>query len=164
MHGTLFIDEAYSLLHAGSENDFGRESVDTLVKQMEDRRGKFAIIAAGYPKEMEDFILSNPGLKSRFNIFINFENFSAGELTVIFNKFCQSNDYRLNEEAEMKLNARFLDALKGGGRSFGNARYARNLFEQVIRNQALRLWTVKEPLTKSMLTEIKPQDILTAEE
>ena len=83
---------------------------------------------------------------------------------MIFQRFCESNDYRLNGEAEMKLNDRFSDALTGGGRSFGNGRYARNLFEQVIRNQALRLWSVKEALTKSMLTEIMPPDILTAEQ
>jgi SpoVK/Ycf46/Vps4 family AAA+-type ATPase len=160
MHGTLFIDEAYSLVQAGSENDFGRESVDTLVKQMEDRRGKFVVITAGYPEEMENFILSNPGLKSRFNTFINFENFSAEELISIFRKFCESNEYQLNAEAEMKLNARFSDALQNSDRSFGNGRFARNLFEQVIRNQALRLWTIKEPLSKAMLTGIEPQDIL----
>ena len=160
MNGTLFIDEAYSLLQSGSDNDFGRESIDTLVKQMEDRRSGFVVIAAGYPDEMENFIYSNPGLKSRFNTFIKFENFSAGELTVIFKKFCESNEYQINEEAERKLDDHFSNALRESDRSFGNGRYARNLFEQVIRNQAMRLWRIKEPLSKSLLSGIEPQDIL----
>ena len=134
--GVLLIDEAYALARGG-ERDFGQEAIDTLVKLIEDRRETTVVIAAGYPDEMADFIDSNPGLRSRFPKTIRFADYSTEELLEIFTGICKKNSYQPTAEALVKLQAYFAgqDRRKG----FGNGRVARNLFEQVVGNQATRL-------------------------
>lgn len=159
LDGVLFIDEAYSLI-GGGENDFGSEAIDTLVKRMEDDRERLIVIVAGYPKDMDNFIQTNPGLKSRFSKTILFSNYTSQELSQILKIFCQSNQYELSPEAEEKLAHLFEDALAGATNAFGNGRYVRNLFEQIIRNHAMRLGQQTQSLTKQELITIEAADIM----
>ncbi|MBC2607201.1 AAA family ATPase [Pelagicoccus albus] len=159
LDGILFIDEAYSLL-SGGENDFGGEAIDTLVKRMEDDRDRLIVIVAGYPADMESFIQANPGLRSRFSKTIHFEDYASPDLLRIFKIFCQNNEYELAEDAEEKLNQVFEYELQKPKVDFGNGRYVRNLFEQVIRNQALRLSQHTRTLAKEDLVTITANDIL----
>lgn len=159
LDGVLFIDEAYSLA-SDSENDFGQEAVDTLVKRMEDHRSRLIVIAAGYPNEMKRFINSNPGLKSRFGNTIAFENYSVEELLAIFNIFCDRNDYKLTEPAKEKIKTIFRKELDSTAEDFGNGRFARNFFEKALRNQALRLSAQKAPLTKDDLMYLTEHEII----
>ncbi len=161
LDGILFIDEAYSLV--GGENDFGAEAIDTLVKRMEDDRDRLIVIVAGYPNDMDEFIQSNPGLKSRFSKTILFSDFNSTELSKIFQIFCQNNQYELSNGAETKLTQVFEYALSDTGDDFGNGRYARNLFEQIIRNQAMRLRQLKQTLSKKALMTIEAADIVLPE-
>ena len=138
MGGILFIDEAYSLV-SESEGDFGQEAINTLLKQMEDHRDSLIVIVAGYTNEMNSFINSNPGLRSRFNRYIQFDDYSNEELLQIFKLYIQEQDYSLEENSdEMILSA--IEKLKESEQeNFGNARSVRNYFEKVISNQANRL-------------------------
>ncbi len=163
MGGILFIDEAYTLT-VDSEGDFGQEAVDTLLKLMEDHRDDFVVICAGYPDEMERFLNSNPGLRSRFSRYIHFEDYSDKELVKIFEQFATQQDYvlapGLTEILEKKLEEKRIEA----GEHFGNARTARNYFESVISNQANRLIHEVGGLdlvsgTADGLTEIKEEDL-----
>ncbi|MGI6623577.1 MAG: AAA family ATPase [Clostridiaceae bacterium] len=139
MGGVLFIDEAYSLVSRRGENDFGYEAVDTLIKAMEDHRDDLIVIVAGYPDKMEEFLDSNPGLQSRFNKYINFDDYSPEELMAIFNRMCDKNGYKLSEEASEKVK-QMLDFLhETRSDSFANARTVRNLFEKLLAIQADRL-------------------------
>lgn len=159
LDGILFIDEAYSLL-SGGENDFGSEAIDTLVKRMEDDRDRLIVIVAGYPADMESFIQTNPGLRSRFSKTIHFDDYASEELEKIFQIFCKNNQYKLAEEAKSKLHQVFEYELQKPKIDFGNGRYVRNLFEQVIRNQALRLSQSDSNLSKETLMKITSEDIL----
>lgn len=159
LDGILFIDEAYSLYKA-SENDFGKEAIDTLVKRMEDHRDRLVVIVAGYIDEMEDFINANPGLRSRFNTYIDFANFGNDELVQIFERMSGANDYQLDPDARKKLARIFEQETKRSGRGFGNGRFARNLFESILRTQALRLSEIKGDLTREDLITIKAQDLV----
>jgi stage V sporulation protein K len=138
LDGLLFIDEAYSLVK-DSENDFGHEAIDTLVKRMEDDRHRLIVIVAGYETEMKQFLSANPGLQSRFNTFIPFEDYEPKELSHIFKQLCQKNHYQLTDGDENGLEGIFSKAIESAKESFGNARYARNLFEASLRYQAFRL-------------------------
>ena len=135
--GVLFIDEAYALAKEG--NDFGQEAIDTMLKAMEDNRDDFVIIVAGYTEPMKKFINSNPGLKSRFNKYIEFSDYTIEELTTIFKSYCTKYDYIIDDE---NLN-RISDMLRlkkiDSPDNFANAREVRNLFEEIITNQARRL-------------------------
>lgn len=133
--GVLFIDEAYTLVNGGS-NDFGQEAIDTLLKAMEDQRDDLVVIVAGYDDLMNDFIHSNPGLESRFNRYIHFEDYSANQMLSIFNGLCSKNQYVLSEEAAEKLTAYFESVEMS---KIGNGRGARNLFEKAVTQQAKRL-------------------------
>ena len=159
LDGILFIDEAYSL-SKGSEKDFGREAIDSLVKRMEDFRDRLIVIVAGYSEEMEEFISVNPGLRSRFNTYIQFVDFTPVELVEIFKTMCEANDYRMDSEAKEKLEQIFHRETERAGRGFGNGRFSRNLFEKILRIQALRLSEVKSPLSKEDLITIKARDLL----
>jgi SpoVK/Ycf46/Vps4 family AAA+-type ATPase len=139
MGGVLFIDEAYSLVSRRGENDFGYEAVDTLLKAMEDHRDELIVIVAGYPDKMEEFLESNPGLQSRFNKYINFDDYSPEELLAIFNKMCEKNGYKANEKALEKVKQMLEQLHETRTDSFANARTVRNLFEKLLAIQADRL-------------------------
>lgn len=159
--GVLFIDEAYSLTDTG-ENDFGGEAIDTLLKIMEDNRDDLVVIVAGYPELMGDFIDSNPGLESRFNKYMEFEDYTAEEMLAIFKMQCGKNYYTLTESAEAEL-AALLETASSAAGTFGNARGVRNVFENVLVAQANRL-AGSENITKETLMEILPEDIKAAAE
>ena len=137
LDGVLFIDEAYSLL--GGENDFGSEAIATLLKRMEDDRDRLVVILAGYTNEIKEFIESNPGLQSRFNRYIQFDDYSAEELTEIFKRSLRKSHYKIKRDAFEKLQTVIEKAVATKDKHFGNARYVRNLFEKVVQNQANRL-------------------------
>ncbi|MBO7200334.1 MAG: AAA family ATPase [Bacteroidales bacterium] len=137
LDGVLFIDEAYSLL--GGENDFGAEAIATLLKRMEDDRDRLVVILAGYTNEIKEFIESNPGLQSRFNRYIQFDDYSAEELTEIFKRSLRKSHYKIKRDAFEKLQTVIEKAVTSKDKHFGNARYVRNLFEKVVQNQANRL-------------------------
>ncbi|HQI40778.1 MAG: hypothetical protein B6D44_13085 [Ignavibacteriales bacterium UTCHB2] len=128
--GILFIDEAYSLKRDKSSQDFGQEAIDIIIKRIEDYKDKFFVIAAGYPEPMENFINSNPGLKSRFTHHFYFDDYNSNELAEIFRIFSEKEKYTLNEKAE-KFLIEILDSLiDNTDGSFGNARFIRNLFSE----------------------------------
>lgn len=136
--GVLFIDEAYALSRGG-EKDFGKEAIDTLVKAMEDHKNEFMLILAGYPQEMDRFLCSNPGLPSRFPIRLHFPDFSVEELLQIAEEMASKREYRLSLPTKEKLRVHLQKEMHNRSQSFGNARYVRNLMEQAVRLQAVRL-------------------------
>ncbi len=138
MDGILFIDEAYTLAQGG-QNDFGQEAIDTLLKEMEDHRDRFAIIVAGYTNPMKKFVDSNPGLKSRFTRYIEFPDYEPEALYSIFEKLCLDSQYNLADEAREKARKYLDDMYEGRDENFGNARDVRRFFEEIISNQANRL-------------------------
>ncbi len=157
LDGVLFIDEAYSLIAKGE--DYGQEAIATLLKRMEDDRDRLIVILAGYTSEMEKFIESNPGLRSRFNRYILFPDYSVEELARIFFANAAKHDYSMTDEAKQAIKDKLSEAVAHKPKDFGNARYVRNMFERVVQVQANRL-AKEQNLTKGMLTEIKKEDIL----
>ncbi len=158
LNGVLFIDEAYALVPQNPAQDYGQEAISTLLKRMEDDRDKLVVIIAGYTNEMKRFIDSNPGLQSRFNRYINFPDYTSAELTDIFKMYMKKNQYTLAPDAETYLKERFDDVVAHKDRNFGNARFARNVFEKSIQQQANRL-AEQTNLTKTQLTELTLDDI-----
>ena len=158
LDGVLFIDEAYALVPEDSARDFGQEAVDVLLKRMEDHRKRLVVIAAGYTDEMLRFVESNPGLKSRFNRYFYFQDYTPDELVAIFDKMCESSHFHPTEEANQKLRVLLTGLYEQRDRTFGNARLVRNLFEKAIERQANRL-AVINTLTDEILTTILPEDI-----
>ncbi len=156
MGGVLFIDEAYTLT-SKTENDFGFEAVDTVLKAMEDNRGDLVVIVAGYIDRMEEFIDSNPGLRSRFNKYICFDDYTACEMTEIFALQCKKSCYELTEDAKTELSAYFTAVEEAAG-EFGNARGVRNTFEKVLGEQANRL-AVMDRVTREDLMKITAEDV-----
>lgn len=134
-HGVLFIDEAYSLTRSGG-NDFGIEAVDTLVKAMEDKRKNLVVILAGYPKEMNHFLQTNPGLFSRFKYHINFPDYSLDELLKIHSILLKEKQYKITENAELGVKELIKRAIRNKPSSHGNGRLIRNLIEDEILNKA----------------------------
>ncbi|MDP4174225.1 MAG: AAA family ATPase [Bacteroidota bacterium] len=158
--GTLFIDEAYSLTKKGDSQDFGQEAIDTLLKRMEDDRGKFIVIAAGYTEEMDSFLESNPGLRSRFTKTFNFEDYSPEELIEITKKQLASEDKYLSEEALEGLKKYYNELYRNRDKTFGNARLVRNIVDNAKRNQMLRLADLPlEERTEEVSKEIKLIDL-----
>ncbi|MBQ7972052.1 MAG: AAA family ATPase [Lachnospiraceae bacterium] len=139
MGGVLFIDEAYSLVVNKSEGDFGTEAIDSLLKEMEDHREDFVVIVAGYPKQMQEFLASNPGLKSRFNKFITFDNYSPEEHILIMEKMLENQEYYLKENAKEYVKEFFAKRLQDPKAEHANARDVRNFLEQAVSNQACRV-------------------------
>jgi SpoVK/Ycf46/Vps4 family AAA+-type ATPase len=161
LDGVLFIDEAYSLVQ-GSANDYGHEAISTLLKRMEDDRDRLIVILAGYRENMQTFINSNPGLQSRFNRYIDFQDYTSQQLFDIFMLNVKKHDYTINQKAQEKLKKLFEDAIENKDENFGNARYVRNIFEKTLENQAMRLASLTN-LSKEVLSEITEKDIPVAE-
>ena len=158
--GVLFIDEAYALSVHHGETDYGREAIDTLLKGMEDHRDDLVVIVAGYTEPMQDFLNSNPGLRSRFNKFILFKDFTPDELREIFQSQCSKNSYEPTEDACEAAGAHFAELVARHDPSFANGRTVRNFFEDVITCQANRLAEVaEEELTREALVTITLDDI-----
>ena len=141
--GILFIDEAYTLVKEG--NDFGQEAIDTILKAMEDKRNSFIVVVAGYQDQMEKFINSNPGLKSRFSKYFFFPDYNAAELESIFESMCIKYDYRLTDEATEKVSDHIEKMVREKGKNFANARDVRNYFESIITKQASRVANMANP-------------------
>lgn len=158
LDGVLFIDEAYTLVQGGSGDSYGPEAVATLLKRMEDDRNRLVVILAGYSGPMKQFIDSNPGLRSRFNRFIHFDDYSSEELMAIFRLNASKYDYLLDYKAEERLHELFAEAVAVKDEHFGNARFVRNIFEKVMENQASRLASSTD-ITEDKLRTILSEDI-----
>lgn len=158
--GVLFIDEAYALTDKGG-NDFGGEAIDTLLKAMEDNREDLVVIVAGYDGLMDDFIASNPGLQSRFNRFLHFDDYTVDEMLDIFKMRCRGSKYEPTEEAMKEIKAFIEEESANDPIGFGNARGVRNIFERVLVCQANRL-AAAEDITAEKLMEILPEDVRAA--
>lgn len=161
--GVLFVDEAYTLTAGGSENDFGQEAVDTILKAMEDNRDDLVVIAAGYTEQMHAFIESNPGLRSRFNRYLEFTDYTPGEMLEIFTRNCKKSCYELEEAGGRALLSYFENMTDAKRCTFGNARGVRNVFERILSCQANRL-AEKETVSREDLMQILLEDVTAAVE
>jgi predicted RNA-binding Zn-ribbon protein involved in translation (DUF1610 family) len=157
MGGVLFIDEAYALA-TGDEEDFGREAVDTLVKLIEDHRDRFIVIVAGYPEPMQKFLDSNPGLRSRFNRFIHFDDYTPEELYRIMERMCDEHGYKLAPSAAEFVQRLLTHMHEKRGENFANGRDVRNLFEQALARQANRVGPLQNP-TDEQLCSLEAPDV-----
>lgn len=157
--GVLFIDEAYAL-NGKSENDFGQEAIDTILKAMEDHRDDLVVIVAGYTDLMDRFIHSNPGLESRFNRFLLFEDYTPDEMLDIFKMQCKKGCYQLSDGVE-ELVRDYITEENGDPETFGNARGVRNIFEHILVAQNNRL-AAMETVTKEDLMTLTQDDVLHA--
>jgi len=156
--GVLFIDEAYTLTNKKDSSDYGQEAVDTLLKRMEDDRDSFVVIAAGYTEPMEQFLESNPGLRSRFSKTIEFEDYSPDELFQILESMCKSQDFHLTPEAEAEVRRHFTQIVDEKEEHFANAREVRNFFERCIERQANRL--IRDTnIARTELMTLVPEDV-----
>ncbi|MHB8642797.1 MAG: AAA family ATPase [Gaiellaceae bacterium] len=158
LDGVLFIDEAYALARGDVRQDFGPEAIETLLKRMEDYRHRLVVIVAGYPALMRAFLESNPGLRSRFSREIIFPDYSTGELVAITEKFALEAEYVLDDGARDTVR-RVVDGAKRGER-FGNARFARTLFEQALNAQGLRLSGQLDVTSRGELSTLHAADVL----
>jgi SpoVK/Ycf46/Vps4 family AAA+-type ATPase len=158
LDGVLFVDEAYALTSSNSTQDFGQEAVDTLLKRMEDYRSRLVVIVAGYTEPMTDFVESNPGLKSRFNRYFYFQDYTPAELVAIFNKLCKDGHFKPTDAANQTLLTLLNSLYDRRDHTFGNARLVRNLFEKTIEQQANRLAVITS-LTDEVLATIQAEDI-----
>lgn len=157
-NGILFIDEAYTLKRSESDNDYGQEAIDVILKRMEDYRDNLIIIVAGYEKEMNHFINSNPGLKSRFNRYFHFKDYDSSELTEIYKRMADKSGFVLKDETLKALNELFEKLCITKDDKFGNARLARNIFEKTFEKHANRTSYIA-PITREILTTIEAEDI-----
>lgn len=153
--GILFVDEAYAL--SQKDDTFGLEAIETILKAMEDNRDDFIVIVAGYTEPMKKFVESNPGLKSRFNKYFEFPDYSVDELKAIFAQQCTRYQYSMTPESEEKIYGMIEQMEANKGPNFANARSVRNLFESVITNQATRIST-DDDLTEEEIVTILPED------
>jgi len=156
--GVLFIDEAYTLSPGQNGDLFGQEAIDTILAFMENNRDNIVIIAAGYTDEMSDFINSNPGLKSRFNTFINFGDYSPEEMKKIFLSMAYADNYVVNSICDAELDDLFSSVSTRSGKGFGNGREVRNIYEKTLLKQGGRLMSL-EALDRNRLIEILPCDL-----
>jgi SpoVK/Ycf46/Vps4 family AAA+-type ATPase len=151
----LFIDEAYGL--AGHQHQgYGPEAIETLLKFMEDNRGDFVVVAAGYPVEMQQFLDANPGLRSRFDIVIDFPDYASNELESILDIYLDEHEFRVTPEAREKI--RTYIASLSRGRGFGNGRAMRNFFNEMMRIHSLRVSTETE-MSVDDLTLVTDRDV-----
>ena len=158
MGGVLFIDEAYTLTSAEGQ-DYGQEAVDTLLKRMEDNRADLVVIVAGYTEQMKDFIESNPGLKSRFNKFIEFPDYTGNELYQIYELMTYSQDYVLTGEADEYVKQHLQEMALSDDENFANAREVRNYFERCVERQATRIVS-SENIDANALTTFRFEDVV----
>ena len=150
-YSVLFVDEAYSLARGG-EKDFGKEAIDTLVKAMEDHQHDFVLILAGYSKEMDYFLSLNPGLPSRFPISIDFPNYSTDQLMEMVKQMLKEREYELSKDGEYHIKEHIRKVRQEQQRTFSNGRYIRNIIEEAIRLQAVRLLRENSFDKESLLT------------
>ena len=155
--GVLFIDEAYAL-STGGDNDFGREAIDTLIKMMEDNRDDLIVVVAGYTDKMSAFLQTNPGLRSRFNKYLEFEDYTPEKLVEIFELFCTNGGYKLSSSTHDDLIRLFSVLYETRDETFGNGRLARNLYEMTINNQANRIVMLPN-VDDEILSTIEETDI-----
>ncbi len=160
--GVLFIDEAYAL-SSGGENDFGRESIETILKAMEDHRDDLIVIVAGYTGPMTEFLTSNPGLESRFNKYFFFPDYTGEQLLAIFKIQCKKNGYKLTEESEKAAKELFDRLYEERDANFGNGRDVRNRFEDMVVRQSNRIAALEDP-DKETLMAVLPEDFLDEED
>jgi hypothetical protein len=153
--GVLFIDEAYSLVPADSFRDFGHEAIATLLKLMEDHRDEVVVIVAGYPREMQRFVDSNPGVASRFPTTIGFADYSPDELWAIFQLYADHAGFSLLDGVEASFRRLVPDPRP---EAFGNGRFVRNVFEEAVTRQAMRITAMTDPV-KEVVTQLRPEDL-----
>ncbi len=153
MGGILFIDEAYTLSSAGSTNDFGPIAINVLLEQMSDHKGEFSVICAGYPDEMDAFLSTNPGLKSRFANEIILEDYTAEELVSIFESKCKEKDFTVDEGLKPQLLQYFRNRIARKEKYFGNGRAAANLFDSMKDQWASDMYATECHLTDAYFTE-----------
>jgi hypothetical protein len=158
LDGVLFIDEAYSLVCEEGQDAYGSEAIQTLLKRAEDDRERLVVILAGYPHEMSALLKSNPGLSSRFNRVLHFEDYAPVELARIFAWLCEKNHYKLAEGTRAKLMLGLAELYRRRDRHFGNGRAVRNLFEHAVRRMANRIADIRE-LSQDELTLLRGEDI-----
>ena len=158
MGGILFIDEAYTLSDGGDQ--YGKEAIDTLMKRMEDDRGKFVVIAAGYKDKMEEFLMMNPGLASRFTHKLHIDDYNEDELLAIFKHMAQKDQYNLSPTAEFKALDTIYKMVLNKDESWGNAREMRNLLDATIQKLSLRVSQMPpEEVTKETYQLTLPEDL-----
>ena len=167
MGGVLFIDEAYALTSSGNGSmaggsDFGNESIQTILKRMEDNRGEFFVFAAGYPDNMEAFLKANPGLRSRFDKILKFEDYNSSELYQIALQMLSEEDLKVDKDARDHL-TKYLDFLYDArDKYFGNARSVRNIVTDIVKNQSLRLASIPgEDRDPNIINLITYEDVAT---
>lgn len=160
--GVLFIDEAYTLSSGKGENDFGQEAIDTLLKAMEDNREDLIVIVAGYDGLMDEFIHSNPGLESRFNRYLHFDDYNVDEMMSILELQLKKGQYVLDDSARIAVRD-YIELSNTGSIAFGNARGVRNIFERLLVAQANRLSAASD-LTKEALMTLTEEDVKAARE
>lgn len=160
--GVLFIDEAYSITENDHADSYGRECLTELTKALEDYRDDLVVIVAGYSDLMAQFFESNPGLKSRFNTFIKFDDYDLDELVGIFNYTCRENDYELTDGAREKVRFWLTGALEKKTENFANGRLVRNLFDDVTMLQAKRLAKLQSEIDRKNLTILLAEDVAAA--
>lgn len=157
--GVLFIDEAYSITENDHSDSYGRECLTELTKALEDYRDDLVVIVAGYTEPMNKFFESNPGLKSRFNTFIEFDDYTSVELDEILVCMCKNNDYILTDEVKEKIHSYFEQQTLSKDKNFSNGRLVRNLYDDLVMNHARRVINVVNP-GKEELSTIKAEDFV----
>ena len=156
--GVLFIDEAYALYTGSMGHDFGQEAIDTLLKLMEDHRDDLVVVAAGYTDNMDSFLSSNPGVRSRFNKYFDFDDYEPVQLVEIFDRFCHKAGYVTTSDTREELLKVFSVLYETRDKTFGNARLARNIFEATLSNQANRIVAIPN-ITIERLSTITVEDL-----
>ena len=157
--GVLFIDEAYSITENDHADSYGRECLTELTKALEDYRDDLVVIVAGYTEPMNKFFSSNPGLKSRFNTFIEFDDYTADELEQILISMCKKNDYVLTDLAREKIRLYFEQQISEKKENFANARLARNVYDDLVMSQAKRVIKLSNPGYEELET-ITDEDVV----
>ena len=156
--GVLFIDEAYSLVAENSDDAYGTEAVQVLLKRMEDDRSQLVVVLAGYPEPMSQLVRSNPGLSSRFQRNFLFPDYTVDEMLKIFLGLCKKNQYKLTKDTAQKLHDKLSEIVAKKDEHFGNGRTVRNLFENALQRMASRV-VDSSKLTEDLLTVLQPSDI-----